>query len=157
MKKTHRKIISILTLLIIIFVIMYFFNIFNINYLINGISVEKLVNDNIITTTTTGKNLKLNPILKDNDISIIPNDKITKTNIIYNTKNNNQSITIDVVSNKTSQEIFDYFKNAYPSSMTAGEPDTIQTIITGSAERLIKITIEDNDNAIKYIIKLDLK
>lgn len=157
MKKTQRKIISILTLLIIIFVLMYFLNIFNINYLINGISVEKIVNDNIITTTTTGKNLELNPILKENNISIIPNDKITKTNIIYNTKNNNQSITIDVVSNKTSKEIFDYFKNAHQASITAGDPDTIQTIVAGSAEKLIKITIENNDNAIKYTIKLDLK
>lgn len=156
MKKTQRKIISILTLLIIIFVLMYFLNIFNINYLINGISVEKIVNDNIITTTTTGKNLELNPILKENNISIMPNDKITKTNIIYNTKNNNQSITIDVVSNKTSEEVFSYYKEEHKANITASK-DNISTIVAGSAERLIKITIEDNDNAIKYTIKLDLK
>ena len=148
LKKSQRRMITITFLIIIICVIIYCFNIFNIKNLINGISVEKNNTENEKTVTMNGKDIKLPNEFEKSNISILKNDKIiqyTKNEATDNTKTVSEII---VKTDKEINDIFNEYTKLYSNPMTY-ETDNTKTIITGNAENLIKIIISKNEYKIK--------
>ncbi len=152
MPKKTRRIITILFLIIILFTILYCFNIFNIKNAIHGISVSKITNGNTTITTTIGKSLDLPKDFLEHNISIQDNDKIV-TIVVTETKKENissKTTEITLTTQKTIEEIFEYYKSKFSNPITT-KLENSAVIIGGDAQNLVKVNIESG----KYRITME--
>ena len=144
MKKKTRRTISILVIILILFVILYAFNIFGLKYLIKGISVNTVTSGDTTITTTTGKSLDLPKEFNEHAIKLLDGDKIIS--IIHNvTENETQTIEsweVMITTDKIIDDIFDYYSLAFSNPITT-KNETNAIIIGGMAENMIKVTIEN--------------
>ena len=144
MKKKTRRTISILVIILILFVILYAFNIFGLKYLIKGISVNTVTSGDTTITTTTGKSLDLPKEFNEHAIKLLDGDKIIS--IIHNvTENETQTIEsweVMITTDKSIDDIFDYYSLAFSNPITT-KNETNAIIIGGMAENMIKVTIEN--------------
>ena len=144
MKKKTRRTISILVIILILFVILYAFNIFGLKNMIKGISVNTVNNGDTTITTTTGKSLDLPKEFNEHDIKLLDGDKIIS--IIHNvTENETQTIEsweVMITTEKSIDDVFDYYSLAFSNPITT-KNDTNAIIIGGMAENMIKVTIEN--------------
>lgn len=153
MKKKTRRTISISVIIIILFIILYSFNIFNLKHLIQGISVSTDTNGDNTITTTKGKDLKLPKQFQEHNIKLLDGDKII-SNIHNVTKANEQEINsweITVTTDKSIEDIFNYYSLTFTNPI-ATKTDTNAIIIGGIAENMVKVTIENGTYKI-YIEK----
>ena len=148
LKKSQRRAITITVLIILIFAIIYCFNIFNIKNLIKGISVVKSTTNNEKIITMKGNNIDLPEEFKKSNISILDNDKIseyTKNELTDNTKIVSE---ITIKTDKSINQVFDIYSQIYSNPMSY-QTDNTKTIITGDAQNLIKIIISNGEYKIK--------
>lgn len=146
-----KKLKLTIFILIILLTILFVFNIFGIRDNIWGNKVQKEEKDGYDITTVEGSNISIPQILKDENITLIETGKIKeyKTEKSLETKHDIHTLSIDC--KKTKQEITDYYKQMYPSSMTMINEEEHNVIVAGSATNLIKVLI--NENEYKIVIE----
>lgn len=147
-KKTKNKLKLIILILIILVIIMLIFNIFGVRDLVLGNKVKKEEKNGYDITMIEGNDIFKPQILKDENITIIETGKIKgyKTEKSQDTKHNIHTISVEC--NKTKQEITDYYKQIYSSSMVAINENEHNVIVAGSATNLIKILINEKEYSI---------
>ena len=145
MKKKTRRTISILVIILILFVILYAFNIFGLKNMIKGISVNTVTNGDTTITTTTGKSLDLPKEFNEHAIKLLDGDKIIS--IIHNVTENEtqdvQSWEVMITTDKTINDVFNHYNSTFSNPITT-KTDNSAIIIGGMAENMIKVTIEND-------------
>lgn len=146
-----KKLKLTIFILLILVIILLIFNVFGVRNIITGNKIQKEEKDGYSIITIEGNNISTPQILKNENISLIETAKIKEYKTEKNHETKHDIYTISVECKKTKQEITDYYKQRYPSSMTMVNEQEHNIIVTGSATNLIKFLI--NENEYKIIIE----
>ena len=146
-----RKLRLTVFIIIILLIISLVFNLFDIRNKIFGNKTQKANKNGYDITTEEGKNISLPKVFTDENISIIDTGKITEYKKEESIETKHDIHTITVNCKKTKQEITDYYKSKYPSSMTMINEQEHNIIIAGSANNLVKFLI--NEKEYKIVIE----
>ena len=146
-----KKLKLTIFILIILLIILFVFNIFGARDFILGNKIKSEQKDGYNITTVEGSNISMPSILKNENITLIETGKIKeyKTEKSQETKHDIHTITVEC--KKTKEEITNYYKQMYPSSMTVTNEEEHNVIVAGSATNLIKFLI--NEKEYKIVIE----